>query len=130
MNAFDYVVQSDRRFDEVVASVEALTAEKGFRVLAVHDIQATLQGKGFEIGPMKIVELCSAKHAYKVIAADPRISQMLPCRISVYRAGDQTTIAMMRPTAIAEFFPLADIGEVSAEVEKVMKEIVEGSANV
>lgn len=124
----DYVIQSDRGFDEVVSSVEAITAVKGFRVLAVHDVQATLQAKELQIEPMKIIELCSAKHAYKVVTADPRISYMLPCRISIYRSDDKTIIAMMLPTAIAGFFPHADIGEVSIEVENVMKEIIDRSA--
>ena len=125
---FDYIVQSDKSFDAVVSSVEALTAEKGFRVLAVHDVQATLQAKELQIEPMKIIELCNAKHAYKVVTAEPRASYMLPCRISVYRGMGKTTIAMMLPTAIAAFFPHAAIGDVSIEVENVMKEIVDQSA--
>lgn len=123
---FDYVVSTDKDFDQVVADVEALTAEKGFRVLAVHDVQATLQGKDLQIEPMKIVEMCNAKHAYKVVNAEPRISYMLPCRISVYRNANKTNVAMMLPTIMSSFFPDADIREVSAEVEKTMLEIIDG----
>jgi uncharacterized protein (DUF302 family) len=61
MDRFDYTVESARGFDETVAAVEAISAEKGFRVLAVHDVKATLESKGFARDPMKIVEICNAK---------------------------------------------------------------------
>jgi len=125
---FEYTVSSSKGFDEVVSSVEELASKKGFRVLAVHDVQATLAAKELEIEPMKIIEICSAKYAYRVVTSEPKVSSMLPCRISVYRSGSATILTMMLPTAIAAFFPKADISDVTAEVEDLMKEIVDQSA--
>ncbi len=51
-----YVVRSAKPVDEVAAALEAKIAEKGFRVLGVHDVQAMLAEKGFERSPMRIVE--------------------------------------------------------------------------
>lgn len=123
----DYVVETAKPFDEVVSSIESATAEAAFRVLAVHDVQATLQGKGFEMEPTKVIEICNAKHAHAVLTADPRISYMLPCRISVYRRDGKTFVGMMLPSIMSSFFPDADIAAVSEEVERTMKQIIDRS---
>jgi uncharacterized protein (DUF302 family) len=47
MGDFDYTVESAKGFEETVAAVEAKSAEKGFRVLAIHDVKTTLESKGF-----------------------------------------------------------------------------------
>ncbi len=47
MEKIDYTVETSRDFAETVALIEAKSAEKGFRVLFTHDVQATLAGKGF-----------------------------------------------------------------------------------
>ncbi|MDD4051621.1 MAG: DUF302 domain-containing protein, partial [candidate division Zixibacteria bacterium] len=60
----DYTVESGRPFDAVVADVERVTAEKMFRVLHIHDVQATLAEKGFALGPLKIIEICNGKFAH------------------------------------------------------------------
>jgi uncharacterized protein (DUF302 family) len=121
----DYTVESSRTVDEAAAEVERLTAENGYRVLATHDVAATLASKGFEREPMKIVEICNAKHAHDVLAVDPKISLMLPCPISVYAQGGQTYISMMLPTMLAGFFPGDKVKSVSEQVEATMKEIID-----
>ncbi|PKO11565.1 MAG: hypothetical protein CVU39_28565, partial [Chloroflexi bacterium HGW-Chloroflexi-10] len=66
MEKFDYTVETTKGVEEAVAAIEAKAQEKGFRVLHVHDVQTTLAAKGFEIEPMKIVEVCNAKFASQV----------------------------------------------------------------
>ena len=89
MEQFDYTVQSSKGFDETVAAVEAKSREKGFNVLVVHDVKATLESKGFSREPMKIVEICNAKYVDQVLAKDIKIALMLPCPVVVYVAGRQ-----------------------------------------
>ncbi len=40
-----YMVESGKSVGEVVAAIEKASAEKGFRVLHIHDVQQTLEGK-------------------------------------------------------------------------------------
>ena len=122
---FDYTVETHKTVDEAAAEVERLTAELKFRVLAVHDVSATVAAKGFDLPPTRIIEVCNAKYAYEVLKADPLISLMLPCPISVYTRDGKTWISMMLPTAISEFYPDADLGTVPAEVEAVLRQIVD-----
>lgn len=125
---FAYTVTTDKSVEEAAAAVEARCAEKNFRVLAKHNVAATLAEKGFQRGPMYIFDICNAKYAHAVLSAENLISIFLPCPISVYEEGGRTVIATMRPTAIHPFFPAADLGKVPEEVEGILKSIVDEAA--
>jgi len=125
MEKFDYTVETTKSVDEAVAAIEAKAQEKGFRVLHVHDVKATLTAKGFEIEPMKIVEVCNAGYASQVLAKDKKISLMLPCPISVFVEQGKTYISALKPRAIADYYPHANIEEIAAEVERVVLSLVD-----
>ena len=124
----DYTVSTTKSFADALSSVIDLTAAHGFRVQFVHDVQETLAEKGFARDPLTIVEICNAKFASQVLAADPKIGLMLPCPIMVYVEGGQTLISTMRPTLIGNFFPAAGIGDTAAEVERVLFAIIDEAA--
>ncbi len=121
---FEITIESTRAFDDAVWAVQEATVAKGFRVLYVHDVTATLAEKGFSREPMKIVEVCNAKYANEVLTADDKVALMLPCRIVVWTADEATWVSTMRPSVIATFFPDAGIEAVAAEVEAILGEIV------
>ncbi|MCE5190606.1 MAG: DUF302 domain-containing protein [Actinomycetia bacterium] len=124
----DYTVKTEKSYDAAVADVIARTEAHGFRVQFVHDVAATLAEKGFDREPVAIVEMCNAKHASKVLAADVKIGLMLPCPIMVYVKDGEVFISTMRPSLIGAFFPEAGISDVAAEVETVLLEIVDEAA--
>jgi uncharacterized protein (DUF302 family) len=124
MEKFDYTVETDKSFDEAVAAIEAKAKEKGFGVLHIHDVKATLASKGFDREPLKIIEICNAKYASQVLAKDIKISLMLPCPISVYVEGGRTYISTLRPNVISDFYPEANIKTEAAEVDKIVLSIV------
>ena len=127
MNKFEYTVTTNKPFPEAVEAVEKKTAEMGFRVLHTHDIAATLAEKGFPREPLKLVEICNAKYASRVLEKDVKVSLMLPCPISVYVQDGKTHISTLLPTSIAQFFPNAGIEGVAAEVEAAVLKIVEAA---
>ena len=124
----EYTVESSRSFDTVVADVERLTAEKMFRVLHVHDVQATLAEKGFTREPLKIIEICNAKFAHEALSKDMRVSIFLPCKINVYTEGGQAMIKAMRPIAIKECLPDAGLDKFAEEVDRIIIDIVDRAA--
>jgi uncharacterized protein (DUF302 family) len=124
----DYTVSTAKSHADAVQAVVDRTAAHGFRVQFVHDVQETLAEKGFERDALTIVEMCNAKFASQVLAADPKIGLMLPCPIMVYVEGDKTLISTMRPTLIGGFFPAAGIDEVAAEVEQILFAIIDEAA--
>ena len=125
MEKFDYTVETTKSMDEAVAAIEAKAQEKGFRVLHIHDVKATLAAKGFEIEPMKIVEICNAGFASQVLAKDKKISLMLPCPISVFVEAGKTYISALKPRVIADYYPDANVESIAAEVERIVLDLVD-----
>lgn len=124
---FDYTTETKKDFAAAVSAVEKEIAKAGFRVLYVHDVQATLAEKRFSIEPMKIVEFCDATSAYAVVTADPKIGLCLPCKILVYTKGGATTLSAMRPTVLPQFFPEARLGTLPEEVDARVKTVVDNA---
>ena len=131
---FDYTIPTTKTFAEAVQGVQDEIAKAGMRVLYVHDVQKTLAEKGFERGPFKIVEFCSAKFANEFLSKDIRIGLCLPCKINVYTkdepasakasSGTQTFISGMRPIVLSQFFPHADLGERPKEIDQIIQAII------
>jgi len=121
----DYTQKTKKNFDEIVAKIEELTAEKQFRVLHIHNVQQTLQEKGLERGPFKIIEICNAKFAHKALGATPDVGLFLPCKINVYTRGGETVISAMNPRMISEFFDNPELKELAEEVDKIVRSIVD-----
>jgi len=122
---FEYRVESKKSFPDAVAAVEAKTAEKGFRVLHVHDVQSTLGEKGFQREPLVIIEVCNAKFAHQVLSKDMKVSLFLPCKINVFTQGGKTHLSALRPAAMPQFFPQSGIEDVAQEVDRIITSIVD-----
>ncbi|OGK60135.1 hypothetical protein A3I56_05080 [Candidatus Roizmanbacteria bacterium RIFCSPLOWO2_02_FULL_43_10] len=124
---FDYTVTTEKSFEEAVKAVESETESAGFRILYIHDVTATLKEKDLEIEPFKIIEICNAKSAYTVLQADTKIGLCLPCKINVYQKNGQTFISGMRPIILPQFFPNANLGNLPAEIDTIIKGIIDRS---
>lgn len=93
-----YTVTSAKPFGRAVADLDAAARRHQFGVLHVHDLGATLRGKGQVFaGECKVFEVCNPRQAAKVLASDLRLNMALPCRISVYTEGGETRIGMIEP---------------------------------
>ena len=98
MNPLYYIVESEKSFYHAAADLEAAVKKHGFGVLHIHDLGATLRGKGIEFAEQcKIFEVCNPVQAAKVLAADMHLNMGLPCRISVFTEDSKTKIGMIRP---------------------------------
>jgi uncharacterized protein (DUF302 family) len=124
----EYQVTSDRSFETVVSDVEKFSSEKSFRVLHVHDVQATLAEKGIERGPLKIIEICNGTFAHEALEKDMSVSLFMPCKINVYTQDGKTVIKAMRPAAIADFMPEAGLKGLADEVDGIVVEIADRAA--
>jgi uncharacterized protein (DUF302 family) len=120
-----YRVESKRPFEEVTSRLEAAIPQNGFRVLAVHDVQKTLEDKGFDSKPLKIIELCNAKFAHEALSREIDVAMLMPCKIVVRSEGTGSVMTMVRPSMISQFFPTAGLDKLAAEVEDVMKRIMD-----
>jgi uncharacterized protein (DUF302 family) len=121
----DYTKESNRNFDDTVAKIEELTASRGFRVLHVHDVKATLNEKGFERSPFKIIEICNAKFAHQALGVTEDVGLFMPCKINVYTKNNKTVISAMRPAMISQFFDDPKLKSLAEEVDGVVRSIVD-----
>ena len=124
---FAYRLESTKSFGEVTSNIETQSAEHMFRVLAVHDVQETLAEKGFERGPLKIIEVCNAGFAHTALGKEIHVSLFMPCRFSVFEEGDKTVVILARPTMISQMMPQAGIDDLAADVEGTLKKIMAAS---
>src|SRR4030065_51624 len=93
-----YIVESNKSFDHATSALDTAVRNNKFGVLHVHDIAATLRGKGFEFAEQcKVFEVCNPGQASKVLAIDLKLNMALPCRISVYTENGKTKIGMIEP---------------------------------
>ena len=127
MAAFAYRLVSNKSFDEVVANLEHQTAEHKFRVLHVHDVQATLAEKGFRRDPIKIIEICNAGFAHQALEKDMHVALFMPCRFAVHSENGRTVVTLGRPSMIAQMMPQAGLNQLAADVEQTLRSIMEKS---
>jgi len=123
-----YTVETSKAFDQAVSDLDVAVKNNKFGVLHVHDIAATLRGKGFEFAEQcKVFEVCNPGQASKVLSIDMRLNMALPCRISVYTDKGKTIIGMIEPAKMLSILSndpaLAVIAhEVEASIVKMIEE--------
>ena len=115
-----YIVESEKSFDRVSADLEAAVKRHGYGVLHVHDVGATLRGKGVAFDRQcRIFEVCNPEQAAKVMSADMRLNMALPCRISVFTDKGKTMIGLIRPgRMLSALSQDPSLTPVAADVEK------------
>lgn len=113
-----FEVETRKSLEEIDRGLHEAAARHGFGILTVHNIRETMQKKGVEYaGDCVIYEVCNPHQARKVLEANPVISTALPCRISVYRAGDVCKLATILPTAMLGLFQSSGLEDVARDVE-------------
>lgn len=123
---FAYVVETEKSFDEAVVSVLKSAEQKGWTIFQIYDAKERLAAKGFKQDPLKIIEICSGKHANKFLNKNKYISLCMPCKINVIEENGEVKIVGMRPTMITQLFPEVSRAEVE-DVEREIREIVDAA---
>ena len=118
---FVYIVETTKNFDEAVVSVLRAVEQKGWSLFQIYDVQERLAAKGFKQDPLKIIEICSGKHANNFLNKNRLISLCMPCKINIIEENGIVKIAGMKPTIITAFFTEVD----RKETEEAEKDIVE-----
>ena len=123
---FAYVVETQQNFDDAVVSVLKAAEKKGWALFQIYDVKERFAAKGFEQKPLKIIEICSSKHANQFLNKNRLISLCMPCKINVIQEKDKVLIVGMKPSMISQMFPEASLEE-ALLVEKEVKEIIDNS---
>lgn len=120
---FAYIVETEKGFDEAVVSVLKSVEQKGWVLFQIYDVKERLAAKGFSHKPLKIIEICSGKHANKFLNKNRLVSLCMPCKINVMEEDEKVKIVGMKPTMISQFFSEVDRKD-AEEAEKDVIEII------
>lgn len=122
-----YVVTTDKTVDQVCEDIQQVVPAHQFGIVAVHDLQETMQKKGVEFDQaVKVFEICNPKKAKAVLEKDMDLAMALPCRMAVYEDAGQTKISMMAPAAMLKMLNSdPELEAVALEVETTFKEIID-----
>ena len=122
-----YIVPTSKTFDQASTDLEAAVLRHGFGVLHIHDLGATLRGKGIAFEEeCKVFEVCNPAQAAKVLAVDMQLNMALPCRISVFTENGVTRIGMIRPLPMLSLLSQdASLMQVAKEVEEKTMQMIE-----
>ncbi len=124
-----FEVTSKKPLKEIEKGLQESAAKHKFGIIGVHDLKQKMQEKGVDFnGECMIYEVCNPVQAKKVLEVNGAVSTALPCRISVYRAGDAYRIATMLPTEMMKAFKSPEIEPVAKEVEDVLIAMMRESA--
>jgi uncharacterized protein (DUF302 family) len=109
------------------AKVEAGLKEVGFGILTEIDIQATMKKKlDKDYPPFLILGTCNPVFADKVLTADPNISTLLPCNVTIRSIGAKDyEVTIMDPAAAMSVVKNPEIESLAGEVRGKLMSMLE-----
>ena len=124
-----YSKHSSRSMAELDSRLRDAAARHKFGILNVLDVTETLKSKGVDFAtPCRVYDVCNPQVASAALTVEMRISTVLPCRISVFRAGDGCTIATVEPTDLLRATGLGGAEELAAKIEKEIIAMIDEAA--
>ncbi|HEU5360481.1 MAG TPA: DUF302 domain-containing protein [Candidatus Deferrimicrobiaceae bacterium] len=122
-------VRSKQPIGEVRQRFEDASAARKFGVQGIHNVTATLQGKGLVFDrKLYIYEICNPGYAKKTLDTNIKISTALPCRVSIYVEGDDVVLETLKPTVLLPMFNEPTLEGTAKEVEAAVTEIMREAA--
>jgi uncharacterized protein (DUF302 family) len=115
---FHYTVTTDKNVDEACETLEKQLKEEQFGVLWNFDLKGKLNEKGLEFNrDFRILEVCNPQEAQRVLNQNLMIGYFLPCKMVVYKDGDETKIGMPKPTSLVTMVDDEEITAMAEEIE-------------
>ncbi len=116
----------DRTCEELKEAIEA----NGWDCPAIRDMNKSMAKHGVRFDrPVRIVELCKADYAKRVLSTNPEVSTLMPCAWGVYEGPDgKVYISGMNMGLMGKMFggTIADVmgGQVSADEHKILQAVI------
>lgn len=124
-----YMRTSSRSLAEVEDRLRQAAQAHKFGVLNVLDIQQTLRSKGIDMArPCRIFDVCNPQAASEALQHDMRASVVLPCRISVFNDGQNTTLATVNPTDLISATGIPGAEALAHRIGQELKAIIDEAA--
>ncbi|MEN8194520.1 MAG: DUF302 domain-containing protein [Bacteroidota bacterium] len=99
--------ESKYGFEETIEKIQQTSAEKGWKIPAVHRIDKAVNKAGYHSLPVAVIELCKPSHAANVLENDDDkvVTSMMPCRVSVYKTkAGKVIVSRMNTGLVSKVF--------------------------
>lgn len=91
-------------FDNTVERVKKALQEQGFGVQAEIDLSKALKEKlGVDVPRQLILGACNPQLAYQALEAEPEVSLLLPCNVTVSQKAGAVEVAVIDAGRLMEF---------------------------
>lgn len=99
---------SPHGLDQTVARLVDVATNSGWVVSSVMKLDESIRRHGGgEVRPVRLVNLCQARHAARILSEDDAriVSVMMPCTVAVYEKADGSVhVGAMRPAVLGRVF--------------------------
>jgi len=116
-------------FNETVTLIEEQVTARGWKMPAIHDLQATMKKFDRDVMSVKVFEICHPDYSYNILKESEErfASSMMPCRISVYEKEDGSVwISRMNSGVVARAMSKIirkSMTDAAADVELIIAEV-------
>ncbi len=88
-----YSVRTTKAYDSIVADLKFAITERNYRITSENDIGAALSRRhGSRFNPSTVIHFCNLETARTILDAAPDFLLHMPCKIAVYKVGDEIII--------------------------------------
>ncbi len=94
----DLIVRGEtaKSFDDVILELEFAITERNFRITGRNTIGRGLRERGYADFPdVDVIHFCNLELAREVLLIDLDFVALMPCRITVHRAGGKTVVHLV-----------------------------------
>lgn len=120
---FGYSGTVDLPFDQAMEQTREALARHGFGVQAEIPISQALKTKlGVDVPREVILGVCNPALAHKAIQAEPYMTVLLPCNVTVKEVQGKTQIAAADPRKLVAMAPHPDLKQVALEADRRLRE--------
>ncbi len=121
-------VIAEKPFDEVAASLENSLAENDLHIIHVLDFNRLLGARDLRLGVRcRVYEVLEPRLAAQLIALEPDLAHLLPCRIAMHDDGGVTTVTTPMPTTVmTEFSHSVTVARLARSLEARLQQVLTG----
>lgn len=113
-------------FDQAVQRAKDALQKQGFGVQAEINLSNALKEKlGVEVPRQLILGACNPQIAYKALQAEPEISLLLPCNVTVRQADDNVEVAVIDAGKLMEFVGNPELRPLAEEVKRRLQTVLD-----
>lgn len=129
-----FEVALSQSYEDAMKTVETALNAEGFGILTHVNVRNTFKEKlDVDFRPYSILGFCNPSYAHRILTVEPRIGLVLPCKVTVEAAEDNTSIVrFINPVMILKL-ELGDDPAVPAlahEVEEIIRRVVGALENL